>query len=1411
MAGIFEQLNSKDNKKPAKSVGLFAKLNKVESSNKYANFKESQLEQRAPTITAKASPLSKNMQGILRGKSFNLPSKTELKPQNKIPYAETFKEVPRNIKSGNILGGLGNSLKGTGQMLLQGLAAPQKLVLNASKGIIDTVKGKKASFNPDITTDSYLKDTGNAQGDKFYNTKVGQFAKGVFNLGSDPLTVVGGGIADDVLRATTKGAKGLENLGSIGKKASEKLADNPLLRSLNDKLTTVPKGINANLAAREALTAANKFETKSKPLNDLPTIKYQSEVITPTISKEVPTMANIKPQQQIKYTTLRAPKKDIPIENVVNKVSALRDKKLTGYHGTKNAGFESFNTDKPTWFTKNPEMADAYTGRTDGQVDTSRIANSKDSPGMYKSALDIKNPFKLDRDITEFPTYKEASETLGIRPGTLMGFKKEYLNKVIPQSEIKNIKLKLDEIGVTAKYGLYFDKKTREQFFDATGDIFDDNYNPGRIPTLEQNKLIKEYDYAINSKDKRIQKVKNYRDTIDNSHMSKPLYATVNTPEYKKMLQSKGYDGIIATDQGERTFAAFESKQIENAIGGTNKTTPSTTLQKGLIPQQGSRQIGEAQRKLITSKLKPKSAAINIDTPKLSIPVEKPVVGNGLKDKLPKSQFAQTVADSKNTTPQVTEGLKELDLGYDVATNAKSLEQANARIATDTESAVRFVLDTKVGSAEHTTTAIQLINKFQKEGNYERAVDIASDISSKLTKSGQAIQAASIYDRLSPEGILLYAQRKVNKLNDERWFKGLTKEQKIDPNLAKQLQELSQNMKGLTGDAKIEASQELQQALQALGKSTLGRKIESAQTIAQLLNPKTMIRNTIGNELFYRLERLNKYVATPIDIARSVLTGTKRTVTFRKAGQGGYWNGFFKGTKAGWKGVNPGGLQTQFDLTSPAFKGKWNPLTYMEKTLGAVLKGFDYAAYTRAVNQTIGEMAELKSINLGLKRNKLTVADFVKNTEKNILDIADQYGKYVTFQDDNILSKGLSAVKRGLNVGKDFGAGSLIIKYPKTPGALIMRGLDYSPAGFLKSAYEVAKPLFKGGKIDQREATMALSRAITGTLGFTGLGYYLADNGVITGRTDKDRDVRDMQKQTGAGSYKVNLSALQRWALGGFHTADLQLKDNDLLYSYDWIQPVALSISLGANINTNLKESKGAFDNLGATVASSLEGALGTIAEQPVLQGLTRQFQGYDLGQNVTQTLKGIPSSFTPTAFNQIRQLKDNTGRSTYNPKPLKESLNMAQVKVPGKSEQLPVNYDTLGKQKENYQNGSNNILNVLFNPGFITRNKPTPVQKEILRLYEKTGDKTHFPRVISSKLTYSIKGESNSYTFTQEEKPLYQKAVGELVQSGITNLMLDPNYKLATDSEKVKKVYNVLNSASETAKNDFLKRKGLK
>lgn len=649
----------------------------------------------------------------------------------------------------------------------------------------------------------------------------------------------------------------------------------------------------------------------------------------------------------------------------------------------------------------------------------------------------------------------------------------------------------------------------------------------------------------------------------------------------------------------------------------------------------------------------------------------------------------------------------------------------------------------------------------------------------------------------------------------ERITERIIKSKNIQGDEAKYLRDLAQKVSRLSGDAKNVASQDLQAILQGLERSSFLQKISTAQTLAQLLNPKTLLtRNPLGNELFYRLERLNKYMTTPLDMARSKITGSDRTVTFRTNNQGEYWKNFVKGAIAGWKGVNPEGLATQFDIRPQTFNAKWNPLRYMEKALGASLKSFDYAAYRRAVNETVGELATLRALNEGQGKNKELIQKYIREADDNILNIADEYGRYITFQDNNIISTGLQALKRGLNLKKDFGVGDLVLKYPKTPGALLMRSLEYSPAGFLKSAYTLAKPyLRRGEEPNPREAMHALSRAITGTVGLTGLGYFLADKGILTGQSSKDKDVRELQKKAGQGQYQVNLSALKRWVQSGFEPAAAKIKEGDQLYTYDWAQPVAVSLSIGANIKQSItdKESKGkaALGVLG-TGYESLAGGVNTLTEQSVLQGLKQAVEGYP-GQTVTDkitsVLSDVPASFVPTAFNQANQLMDNTKRETYDPSKLQQSINRLKVKIPGLSQQLPQQFDTLGRGKEVYPDGSNNLFNVLLNPGYAAKYNLTPEAKLVVDLINATGDTSVAPRVPGKSITVKLPGgKSESQKLTPDQFSRIQQLTGEETQKRLQRI--NPNM---SNDAKIKAVTKALTEAGERARTQLKREMGVR
>lgn len=639
------------------------------------------------------------------------------------------------------------------------------------------------------------------------------------------------------------------------------------------------------------------------------------------------------------------------------------------------------------------------------------------------------------------------------------------------------------------------------------------------------------------------------------------------------------------------------------------------------------------------------------------------------------------------------------------------------------------------------------------------------------------------------------------------------KDKNLTEDQASDIQSYLNDYLRLTGDAKLEASMELQATLQLLERPTFARQISTAQTIAQLLNPKTIVRNAIGNELFYRVEQINKLVATPIDIAKSKLTGSSRTVTFRANNQGQYWRNFFVGAKAGWRGVNPAGLNTAYDLGPQAFRSKWNPMTYLEKTLGATLRSFDYAGYMRAYNKTIGELATLKAVNEGLKGRaaREAIKQYVREADENMVHIADSYGKYATFQDHTVLSNALTKVKKGANrlstlgATNEFGLGDLILKYPKTPGNLIMRAIEYSPAGLIRSAY-LLKDLKKVKSFEnERSFYLSLTRAITGTGGFSLLGYVLADKGILTSSGHSDYEVKNLERIAGKQPNSVNVTALQRFISSGLKLEEATTKEGDTFISYDWAQPISLAIALGTGVSQSVKEE----DELdtGKAAKAGFDSAYNTIIEQSVLRGLNdflASYPGRTLSDRLTDAGKNIASSFVPTLSNQISQIGDNTARNSYSPDVLEEMKNRSINRIPNLDSTLPPAYDSLGNMRQTFQDGSNNAFNVFLNPSFVSRYKPSPEAKFVLDFINETGEKTVAPRTPRKYLT--IDGEKVDLSGSQYSE--MQRILGEETRKGLEKAV--PKLQGETEFEKIRsELEKVLNKAGDKARKEMKQQVG--
>lgn len=773
-------------------------------------------------------------------------------------------------------------------------------------------------------------------------------------------------------------------------------------------------------------------------------------------------------------------------------------------------------------------------------------------------------------------------------------------------------------------------------------------------------------------------------------------------------------------------------------------------------------------------------------------------------------KFIQTVKSSEKTPDEVKQNIESR---YDPISNKETLERAQEFVRNDYNTAIEKVMGSDKPTADLNAAAIVLIDKAQTEGRFADAISLVERTAEKQTELGQAIQALSMYNRLTPEGILMYAQKQVRRARGgvkdkrkldtfERVEKALSQKDKdkmakelgiphiseiVAAELAKMAKQIQEMPEGR--EKQIQTALMLKKISDQVPRDWR-KKLAITQTIAQLLNPKTFVRNLLGNVGFMISEGVSDSLATSLDIAASLATG-KRTVylpNMKLTGEG-LAQGAREGLQEATLGINLKEDTTKFTLPKNGVFDK-GVMGFFEKALRISLGVPDRAFYQAAFNQSIRDQM-LSETSRGAK---------VEEPTTEMIERAHLLGLYRTFQDDNVISRQFVNLKRWLNVNKDFGLGDVILKYPKTPANILARGLEYSPFGFIKSMYELAKPLM-GQEFNQEAFSRTTARALTGTTSQVALGAVLANLGIISGQRAKDYDVAATRENVGLRAYQMNISALKRFVMSGFDPEAAKIREDDTLISYDWIQPAAIGLGLGANMvidpKTNLVDRT---LNLAEQMATASE----TLQEQPLVQGVKRFAQTRNVGEAFTNAMQDIPASFVPTLLNQIRQLTDNTARNTKDPNYFKEIYNKAVMRVPFAASTLPAKITPLGDEKQMYQFGTNNPFNVFLNPAFVSKYKPDPVSKMVLDIWEMSGETVQFPRVASAKVKLGSE-TTEPIELTPEQYTEYQRYIGNKTDVLFTILSDSDAFLSLPDETKAKKLSGFLQDINMAAKIEVL------
>lgn len=761
------------------------------------------------------------------------------------------------------------------------------------------------------------------------------------------------------------------------------------------------------------------------------------------------------------------------------------------------------------------------------------------------------------------------------------------------------------------------------------------------------------------------------------------------------------------------------------------------------------------------------------------------------------SFFRNVVQDSKFINKDLREQMaKEENIRYYKGiTNEETLEKAykDLQEGGKNETLKWFNKGSNNISAEDVAKGWILLKQYQDKGDYQGAVEVAKKMRSMATRIGQAEQAYNILSRLTPEGMFYYAQSELNEVY-ERMAEGKTKEW-IENNQSKfdltqeETQFIKEKMESIQGTederAKKVALAEIQKIIVNKIPPTASQRVKAWMRISMLFNPKTQIRNILGNTVILPVNISSDIIAMGIDKVIAKKTGV-RTTGITKSSLKNYVKGFGKGLYESYddfrKGINTRNIQgNRFEVT----EGK----NFKDKGIGKALNALDnmLTFALDAGDRGFYEATFVNSINNQLVLNN------TKEVTQDMIDIATKEALQRTWQDDNAYTQTVLTIRNALNgkVGKHkgmgYGLGDVLIPFAKTPANLTKAIVDYSPVGLTKTLAIDARKLknsLDNGQYSpqlQHKFVQDLGKGMAGSFLYI-LGYALAKVGIATGEADDDKDVKNFMKNSlGISSYSIKIG--------------------DKTFTYDWAQPVATPLAIMTNYVKYSKDNPDA--NVLERIWKSMNIGTEQLLEQSFMQTLNTVLNGNGTTlENLSQSLLELPARAIPTLSKQIADMIDPTQRTTFEyGKPIQSSINYTISKIPFLSKTLPASVDTLGNEIQKY-GGNNNLWNVMLNPANTNKGQLSKAGEEIYNIYMQTGDTTIFPRTAP----YYINSKGEKLTMTAEERNQFQKITGQYVESCLNSLLTNKDYKKLSDEKKAELINNIVSDSYAKAKYDVLK-----
>lgn len=768
----------------------------------------------------------------------------------------------------------------------------------------------------------------------------------------------------------------------------------------------------------------------------------------------------------------------------------------------------------------------------------------------------------------------------------------------------------------------------------------------------------------------------------------------------------------------------------------------------------------------------------------------------------PVSQFARTMMEAGVTPDETVSEFARMILDgtmtHEIISNKSAEQRARERVDylgfDDAMKEWNALVDNGKVDKNGMALGMLLYNTCITNKDIKNAMKLAADLVSEASKAGQALQATRMLKMMTPDGQLYYVEKSVKKFNDElreKLGKRFQKDIEIDEELAKQFLEAK------TEEERNEAYDALCQNIADQIPSTWRDRLDSWRYLSMLGNPRTHIRNIVGNAIFSPVVRIKNYIAAGLEAAGSVARQDRTKSVFKS-----------KEAKAFAKRDS---LSMQKELQGQNAKYAITDDINSKRTIYQS-KAFSWLELLRKKNFDFLEKEDwwfLKSHYEDALARVITARkiqpEFLESGTKEanellarIRNLAVKEAQAATYRDANAVAEAFSQIKhrtRNRSSGAARLAGDLlegVMPFTKTPANILKQGVLYSPVGLLQGIYKTCSDV-KNNKRASTDALNSLARGLTGT-GILLLGMLLKSMGLIRGREDDDSKKSAFDTLIGDQSYALVFG--------------------DKTYTIDWMAPLSLPLFIGVEIASTAEKKEWGFRDVVDAVVKISDPML----ELSVLQGLSSTVNSAKYSQNDALTaitanmVTSYLGQFFPTLGGQAARMIDNKRRLNYTdkeswvPGALQRFVNQTAAKIPFASKFLQVKVDNWGRELD-YGGTVERLLENSVSPGYYSEKHYTDVDKELEKLYERTKEGAVLPSapqksITQDKVTYHL----NTYQYTEFSKLRGRKAF-EYTAKTISSYQ----YKNADDDKKVKLIKECYEKAQKDAKEELFKRGILK